>query len=184
MLKPKVYGGEERTINVEEVRQLVAIVFRLEALSSSKVAAGRHREMTEAPYSGDQVSLEPVVSVERTDVSLADSGVLQGGTYQDQAERDDSANPISSTAMMGVSPSNLMHMISQLGPRVSEEMTDEELTAVLESLVTRLENTLSTLVSSDSLCALRNYRDADPSFCPSCSNKSATSTQYSLVSRN
>jgi adenylate cyclase len=148
VLKPKVYGGEDRTINVEEVRQLVSIVFRLEALSSSKIAAGRHREMTETPYPGDQVSLEPVISVDRINVSLADSGLLQSGTYQDQSVPHDSANLMSPTAIMGVSPSNVMHLTSHLGPRVSEEMTDEELTAVLESLVTRLENTLSTLVST------------------------------------
>jgi hypothetical protein len=62
VLKPKVYGGEERTIIVEEVRQLVSIVFRLEALSSSKMSAERHKAMTETAPSADQISLEPILA--------------------------------------------------------------------------------------------------------------------------
>lgn len=35
-----------------------------------------------------------------------------------------------------------------LGPAIREEMTDDELTIIIESLTTRIENTMSTLVSS------------------------------------
>lgn len=175
VLKPKVYGGEERTINVEEVRQLVSIVFRLEALSSSKMSAERHKAMTETACPADQVTLEPVISVERTNVSFADSGTLQGETPRDPPALEEGANAFSSMAIKAISQSNLFHQSSYLGPRVSEEMTDEELLAVLESLLIRLENTLSTLVSS--VRAASGPRKLSLISGSSYSNKSATSTR-------
>ena len=38
---------------------------------------------------------------------------------------------------------------SYLGPAIGEHMTDEELIGIIESLTTRIENTLSTLVSAE-----------------------------------
>lgn len=43
-------------------------------------------------------------------------------------------------------PPPMMH----LGPHIRDDMTDEELCVVIESLVTRIENSMSTLVSGSS----------------------------------
>lgn len=149
VLKPKIYGGEERTVNVDEVRQLVSIIFRLEALSSSKLSAERHKAMTQTTLAPNPVSLEPVSALDASNTSQLQSATIQGDDMRgvSATEKTDGSSAFSSMAIRAMSPSDLLHQASYLGPRVSEEMTDEELTAVLESLLIRLENTLSTLVS-------------------------------------
>lgn len=147
MLQPKLYGGEERTINVEEVRQLVSLVFRLEALSSSKLSAERHKAMTQSTFSPKSVNLELAAALDSSNNPLIQTPPIQQGETQGSGPADDGTSAFSGMPIRAISPSHLLHQASYLGPRVSEDMTDEELTAVLESLLIRLENTLSTLVS-------------------------------------
>ncbi|KAJ9098891.1 hypothetical protein QFC19_006230 [Naganishia cerealis] len=145
--QPKLYGGEDRVINVEEVRHLSSLVFRLEALSASKMSAERHRAMTQTTLAPPPILLEPTIGsvTAATSTAMSTPNSLLIGTLD--VSLDGIANQ-PATAIRAISPSNLLHPASYLGPRVSEEMTDEELVAVLESLLIRLENALSTLVSS------------------------------------
>lgn len=147
VLQPIIYGGEERTINVEEVRQLVSLVFRLEALSSSKLSAERHKAMTQSTFSPKPVNSDLDSALDTSNNPLLETATITHAETQSAGAAADGTSAFSSMAIRAMSPSHLFHQASYLGPRVSEDMTDEELTAVLESLVIRLENTLSTLVS-------------------------------------
>lgn len=150
--QPKLYGGEDRTISLDEVRHLVAIVFRLEALSASKLSADRHKALTQTSLTTPPIMLEPAVGSDAGTSSQTfapdnmHSGILDHLHADMRSKPDDSTT--SNTPSRAMSPSNLLHSASYLGPRVSDEMSDEELIAVLESLLIRLENALSTLVRS------------------------------------
>jgi hypothetical protein len=147
VLQPIIYGGEERTINVEEVRQLVSLIFRLEALSSSKLSAERHKAMTQSTFSPKAVNSELASALDMSNNPLLETATIAQAETQGAGAAADGTSAFSSMAIRAMSPSHLLHQAAYLGPRVSEDMTDEELTAVLESLVIRLENTLSTMVS-------------------------------------
>lgn len=147
VLQPKLYGGEERTINVDEVRQLVSLVFRLEALSSSKLSAERHKAMTQSTFSPQPAQLELAAPLDTSNNPLSETPTIMQGETQSSGLADDGPSAFNGMAIRALSPSHLLHQASYLGPRVSEDMTDEELTGVLESLLIRLENALSTLVS-------------------------------------
>ncbi|KAJ9123206.1 hypothetical protein QFC22_001399 [Naganishia vaughanmartiniae] len=153
--QPKLYGGEDRIINVDELRHLVALVFRLEALSASKLSAERHKAIAQPSPSTPKTSnimLEPAIGVgidatpsmqnSVSDTMISDT--LDPLDADTQGKPDDSTT--FNTPSRAISPSNLFHPASYLGPRVSDEMTDDELTAVLESLLIRMENALSTLI--------------------------------------
>lgn len=99
----RLYGGEDRVISLDDVKQLVVLCVRLESLSAGKVF-------------GDS---QPIV-----EASPAPNGTV---VVRQQAAR--------------------WHAAYTFGPTVSAEMTDDELIAIIESLTTRIENAMSTLVS-------------------------------------
>jgi hypothetical protein len=103
---PKIYGGEDRIIDLDDLRHLAQLCLRLEA-----VAAG---------YTEQVSSTYPQISQDQTS---SQSPVL--------VKRLTNTQPILSV---------------QLGPRISEEMSDDELVIVLTSLTGRIENAISSLV--------------------------------------
>lgn len=92
----KLYGGEEdRILGLEELRQLVSVCFRLEALTVDKVSS------------------------ERQDLADIPAGkIFQHSSFH--------------------------------GPRLHDDMSDEDLLAITESLTARIANSVSTLVSYSS----------------------------------
>jgi hypothetical protein len=101
----RLYGGEDRVISLDEVKQLVVLCVRLESLSAGEVFGNR------------------------LDAADDSASLTEAAAIKQQAAR--------------------WHAAYTFGPTVSAEMTDEELTAIIESLTTRIENAMSTLVSEE-----------------------------------
>lgn len=112
---PKVYGGEDRIIDIDELRQLVQVCLRLEAVSAAahQVPMLRPTSPASLTTSPSQKALTRSGSVKRTNTAPLP--------------------PIGAAAF--------------LGPRISEEMSDEELVGAFMSITGRIENSISTLVS-------------------------------------
>lgn len=92
----KLYGGEEeRLVSMDELRQLVSVCFRLEALTMDKVSSERQQDAS---------------------VEIPAGRVFQHSSFH--------------------------------GPRLHEDMSDEDLVAIIESLTARITNSISTLVST------------------------------------
>ena len=102
------FHSASRSIDIEQVKELSALVLRLEALS-----AAQHNPPAAPP--SDPTSPKP---------GSARLAVTTSSQQVPQVSRPPSF----------------------LGPCIREDMTDEELTLIIESLTTRAENTMSTLV--------------------------------------
>ena len=102
------FHSASRSIDIDQVKELSALILRLEALS-----AAQHDVPNTAPA--------------------------------------DPTSPKLGSARLAVTTSTQVHGLhpappSYLGPSIRDDMTDEELTLIIESLTTRAENTVSTLV--------------------------------------
>lgn len=97
-----------RTIDIIEVRDLVQLTLRLEALCSTSLASS-------SSLTSPSIPLSPVVNPEST-----------------PSKRKTKVSPPPP---------------SFLGPNIVDEMDDAELGVIIESMTTRVENCLSTLVS-------------------------------------
>lgn len=115
---PKVYGGEERILNLDDLRQVSHLCLRLEA-----VAATISSPITTTPL---------IASPVPDDMSPGGRSIASAHAMKR-----------SNTAQLHALTST-MH----LGPKISEEMSNDELLTILLSLSARIENVLSTLVSS------------------------------------
>jgi hypothetical protein len=80
----------------------------------------------------------------------------QLGNHADSPGPRDVASPRKRGQALKFSPP------AHLGPQIRDDMTDEELAVIIESLTTRIENCLSTLVS-----AVRQCRSVEVSKCRS-----------------
>lgn len=140
---PKVYGGEERVIDLDELRQLAQLCLRLESV---------------AAVAFQQPSLKVPNSPRSMEASPSSKGLVRTSSLKRQ-------HPM---------PIPMLGITAFLGPRISEEMTDEELLATLMSITGRIENSISTLVSDlldvTTIRLAESYRsvpaDTPPDDCP------------------
>lgn len=134
---PKVYGGEDRIIDLDDLRQLVQICLHLENIAATPTA--------------DQ---QPVCTASPSSPKLSEG------------------HPTESMGLVKrKTPTNLTPAF--LGPRIAEEMTDDELVLILSSVTGRIENAISTLVSDRRSCDT-NELFADLVSFHSCSPNSPT----------
>lgn len=106
-----VYVREPNIISADEVRQLVLVCLRLEALTSPAAP-------TSPPSPPRNISTPMLMS----------------------SPSMEPASPPAKTTRRLTPP---LH----LGPTIKDDMTDEELSIIVESLTTRIENSFSTMVS-------------------------------------
>jgi hypothetical protein len=114
----------QRQIDIEEVRTLVLLTLRLEALCSTTSVPPIPMPTSPTLESSAQVNGHGEVSSPRRQIAR------QASIPFDARAKAGSTLPP-----------------TYLGPNVSDASTDEELARVIESLTTRIENALSTLVS-------------------------------------
>lgn len=123
-----------RHIDIEEVRRLVSICLRLEQVSS-----GQPRSPPQSPH----LSHSPMLP--RSPVSpMRESSLVH--TVPLGAPITPMASRVHRQSFHIDDPPVRRHNL-HLGPVIREDMTDEELVLVIESLVTRLENSMSSIVS-------------------------------------
>jgi adenylate cyclase len=114
---PRAIRNESRLIDIEQVRELSTLILRLEALSVAS---------TPLPHLPSSPALSPADPTSpRTPMTRSHPSGTPASAVQNQ---------------FTIPP-------AFLGPAIREEMTDEELTMIIESLTTRAENCMSTLVS-------------------------------------
>ena len=116
---PRTIHSVSRQIDIDQVHELAALALRLEALS-----AIHHR-----PSPQSQLSHTP------------GSPAGSPGAGLDPSPKTLTVRPPPTTASQQLVPP------SYLGPSIRGDMTDEELSLIIDSLTTRIENTMSTLVS-------------------------------------
>lgn len=127
---------QERHIDLDEVKQIVGLTLRLEALCGPQAAAHAHHhaQHPEGLTSG-QVTPHPPA----------------GGAHTPHHHSHLAPHANLLTAEMVAAPSKRLRARfmppAHLGPQIRDDMSDEELAVILESLTTRMENSLSTLVS-------------------------------------
>lgn len=115
-----------RQIDIEEVRELSSLTLRLEAICS---LASNPPLFTTSPTHSPKLSPVPL-----SPMSLNAEHRMQ----QQQQQQH-----VASSSIQGLGTAPPAH----LGPTIREEMTDEDLAVIIESLTTRIENAMSTLVS-------------------------------------
>jgi len=113
---PKVYGGEDRVVDLDELRQLAQLCLRLESVAATAF---------------QQPNLKVPNSPRSVEASPNGKGLVRTSSLKRQ-------HP---------APIPMLGITAFLGPRISEEMSDEELVATLMSITGRIENSISTLVS-------------------------------------
>lgn len=115
--EPKVYGGEDRIIDLDDLRQISHLCLRLEAVAAAVNTSLASKQMVHSPRPDD----------------MSPGARSTSGSHPMRRSNTAQANALATT----------MH----LGPKITEEMSNDELLTVLLSLSARVENVLSTLVS-------------------------------------
>lgn len=120
---PRILHAEPRLIDIDQVHELAALALRLEALS-----AAHHKHHTTS-------SIQPMAPVTVASPAVSPSV-------------ETSASPKTLTIRTPTATNTISAVVPPvyLGPAIREDMTDEELAIIIESLTTRIENTMSTLV--------------------------------------
>lgn len=144
---PKVFEPTVQLLDIDEVKQIGMLCLRLEALSTSTVFPG---------------------VVQQPDGGASASALLTGAASEltTAMERSSSMSPYSARrkgveATLSLHPELLIYAIR-------DDATDEELIGILEQLITRIENSLSTLFLKglgdfrEVLQGLQNITKVDP----------------------
>ncbi|OCF34239.1 adenylate cyclase [Kwoniella heveanensis BCC8398] len=121
---------EQRMIDIEQVRELSSLTLRLEAVCNLG-----HTSPPSSPSAPTAHTRELTGSGHAHTHAHGSANANAGGTNRDR-ERDHSQT----VSKKGTPPPHV-----HLGPVIKEDMSDEELLIIIESLTGRVENALSTL---------------------------------------
>lgn len=154
-VQPASRFTEPRQIDIDQVRQLVMLCLRLEALSSGAFAMSSTSSTTSPGTMISKSRTASPMQSPRLGVGALDDtlGTSAGAVSQQAVALSPSHNRLSNTPGRQGKRTQTAPMSPGapplfLGPHVRDDMTDEELCVVIESLVTRIENSMSSLVSS------------------------------------
>jgi adenylate cyclase len=125
---------EHRLIDIDEVRSLAKLVLRLEALCSTAPAMGS----SNVTHDFLNPAKSPTSPISNT------SALPSPGLEMTPSKRVVTRN------LMRVAPP------AYLGPHIREDMNDDELATIIESMTTRMENAMSSLVSVVSIHMIVN----------------------------
>ena len=134
---PRSLIAGPRQIDINEVRDLVKVVLRIEAVCNMSSLASAHV----AP--GSPVPNSPVATMSPLSPTLgnAGAGLETTSTRRNHAHTNSDSQIVAHHRGVRLPPP------AYLGPSIQDEMGDEELLVVVESLTTRLENAMSSIVS-------------------------------------
>ena len=152
-----------RQIDIEEVRRLVSVCLRLETVAS----IATRNDVPNSPVTRSiKISQSPLQSptlLLPQSPSPVSPRSIRGSGYDNPlplgapiSRQHRQSSHIDDQAMLGlIRRQNTASAVGQdplpavyLGPQIREDMTDDELLVVMESLVTRMENSLSSIVST------------------------------------
>lgn len=137
----KITVPRMRLIDIEQVRQLSKLVLRLEAVSSGSSS-------TSAAAAGPGASAPGMASRQTSRQVAASPTPSRPVSPRLDAVVSAPLSPTAVSRRMQHGPSRGVRLPppSYLGPRIEEDMGDEELEGIIEALTGRAENCLSTLV--------------------------------------